>query len=149
LVHAQELASLAEAAQTARKDELAGTFLQRALEGFETVRSTRNYPPSWLGRYLVDARSRVGDFEGAEAVVRAIGEERERAELLGDLAMHVAHRAGGGLVALEGLLDRHPGVLEQIAIRLHGAQGFLLRAQARSAEHAPPASSRQGSSRTP
>ena len=136
---AQELVSLAEAARTAGKQEIADESLGQALEGFETLRATHNSPPTWLARFLVDARARLGDFEGAEAVLSIIGEERERAELLGNLTYHLARRPCGGLEPIEGLLDRHSGVLERLAIRQHAARGLLSLVQSRAVKRTPSA----------
>jgi hypothetical protein len=146
VVQGQELVALAEAARAAGKQEVASDYLQQALEAFETHRSTHNLSPLWLARFLVDARSRLGEFDAAEAAVQAIGEERERAELLGPLAHQLARRPGGGLVALEGLLERHPGVLERIAIQLSGAQGLLSLAEERAAKSTPSSVARDSES---
>src|SRR6185436_12471908 len=126
---AQELVTLAELAKAAGKQEIADDFLSRALSEAEALSGNRGFSPVWLARFIVDARARLGQFEGAEAVVDAIGEERERAELLGSLALYQARHAEGGLTALDGLLQRHPGVMERLAILQRGAQGFLVLAQ--------------------
>jgi tetratricopeptide (TPR) repeat protein len=133
-LQAQELVTLAESALTAGRQEAADDLFQRALEKADLLQGSSRHPSSWLALFLVDARARLGQFEGAEAVVSVLGEERQRAELLGRLSLYLTRLSGGGLVALEGLLDRHPGLLERISIQQHGAQGLLALAQARTAK---------------
>lgn len=135
-LRARELVTLAELARGAGRSELAGDFLQRGLETAEAMRAASGLPPAWLAQFLVDARARMAEFEAAEAAIQAIGGERQRAELLAGLAFHVARHGTGGVVSLEGLLERHASVLERLAILQHGARGLLSLAESKPASSA-------------
>ncbi len=126
---ARALATIAITRKNSGDLENARALLARSIELAEEAAFSRDMSerqralPGWLIELVVDARVALGEYESAESAAAVIQFEQERARLLGRLAL--AHGHAGDLLALEDLLERHPGVLERAAILRSGAAGFL------------------------